>query len=284
MRMPLGFPDGALKSSFEFQPEAGDVVLATYPKCGTTWMQNILYMLFHDGQAIPADQSVRELVPHLEEMGADFIGSLPRPRLIKTHLEKRDTLWRESTRYVLVFRNPFDCVVSFFHHTRGFVQHYDFADGKFEDFLAVFLAGRVDFGDYFDHTVSWLSVCAAPNVFMTTFENMRADLAREIARLAEFLGGKAGAAAIDQALRARIVEDSSFASMSKNQQRWSSKRPNGMTEFVRKGIVGDWRRHFTAATMRPLLTLAEERLAGTVLAHEWAGIFREAHEFCDDDS
>lgn len=282
--MPLGFPVDALRSAFEFRPAAGDVVLATYPKCGTTWMQNILYMLFHDGAEIPADQSVRELVPHLEEMGADFVRALPGPRLIKTHLQKLDSMWRESTRYVLVFRNPFDCAVSFFHHTRGFVKHYDFAEGTFEDYLPVFVAGEVDFGDYFDHAVSWLSVSESENVFWTTYERMKLDLDSEIARLSAFLGGTAGAAAVDTALRESIVAASSFSSMAKNQQRWSSKRPDGMTEFVRKGIVGDWRRHFTAETMRPLLARAEDSLANTVLAQDWSGIFSEAREFCNNES
>ena len=80
MLMPLGFPLETLASSFEFTPDADDVVLATYPKCGTTWMQNILYMLYHEGREIPSDQSVTELVPHLEEMGADFVRARPRPR------------------------------------------------------------------------------------------------------------------------------------------------------------------------------------------------------------
>jgi hypothetical protein len=281
MRMPIGFPLETLVSSFEFTPEADDVVLATYPKCGTTWMQNILYMLFNEGREIPSDQSVMDLVPHLEEMGADFVRARPRPRLIKTHLQRLDSLWLDTARYVLVFRNPFDCAVSFFHHTRGFVKHYDFAEGTFEDYLPLFVAGEVDFGDYFEHAVSWLSVAEQPNVFWTTYERMKADLDSEIVRLAAFLGGPAGAAAEDAALREQIVTASSFASMAKNQQRWSSKRPEGMTEFVRKGIVGDWRRHFSPETMRPLLDRAERSLAATPLAQDWADILAEARSFCD---
>ena len=28
-----------------YQPRAGDIVVATYPKCGTTWMQRIVNLL-----------------------------------------------------------------------------------------------------------------------------------------------------------------------------------------------------------------------------------------------
>jgi hypothetical protein len=48
------------------------LILATYPKCGTTWVQNIMYLLLHDGEPLQADQGDRsEVFPHLEEAGAE---------------------------------------------------------------------------------------------------------------------------------------------------------------------------------------------------------------------
>lgn len=280
MQMPCGFPVEALRSAFDFAPHRGDVILATYPKCGTTWMQHILFMLFNGGSEIPGNSSVRELVPHLEEMGADFVNALPEPRLIKTHLVLSQTLFDPAARYVLVFRNPFDCAVSFYHHTRGFTQHYDFADGSFEDFLEVFNAGEVDFGDYFDHVCSWLEVLGEENVHYTTYERMHANLDLEVARLGDFLGGDAARAAADAAVRGGIVAAASFRNMSRDQQRWSSRRPEGMTEFVRKGIVGDWQAHFSRSALQTLLEKTENRLAGTPLIDEWAGVLSQARQVC----
>lgn len=279
--MPLGFPVDALRSAFAFAPRSGDVLLATYPKCGTTWMQHILYMLHNGGESIPGGASVRELVPHLEEMGADFVAGLPPPRLIKTHLARSEKLYDASARYVLVFRNPFDCAVSFYHHTRGFPKHYDFADGSFEDFLEVFVAGEVDFGDYFAHVRSWLGIADRENVHFTSYERMSADLENEIVRLGRFLGGAASDTVADVAARRRVVDSASFRSMARDQQRWSSKRPEGMTEFVRKGIVGDWQAHFSPQTLLPLLTKTQEHLAGTPLQQEWSDILRAAQRFCE---
>ena len=276
LRMPCGFPVAALRSAFDFAPASGDVVLATYPKCGTTWMQHILYMLHNGGREISRGDSVRELVPHLEEMGADFVRDLPAPRLIKTHLAASRILFSPAARYVLVFRNPFDCAVSFYHHTRGFTRHYDFADGTFEEFLAVFVAGEVDFGDYFDHVLSWLRVVDEPNVHFTTYERMHADLDREVSRLGAFLGGEVARIAADADSRRDIVAAASFRSMSRDQQRWSSQGPKGTTGFVRKGIVGDWLEHFSPNSLRTLLERTQERLAGTPLAAEWAEIIDQA--------
>ena len=52
--------------------------------------------------------------------------------MIKTHLPFAMTPWHDEALYVYVARNPFDCAVSFYHHTRGFPQHYRFADGTFD--------------------------------------------------------------------------------------------------------------------------------------------------------
>ena len=280
--MPAGFPVEALRSAFEFSPGEGDVVLATYPKCGTTWMQHILHMLHHGGSAIDGDSSVRELVPHLEEMGAAFVDALPPPRLIKTHLHASPKLLNEKARYVLVFRNPFDCAVSFFHHTRGFVKHYDFADGTFDDFIELFIAGQVDFGDYFSHVRSWLDVADRSNVFLTTFERMKGDLIGEVAKLGDFLGGPAARAVSDRGMLQQIVDDASFNSMARQQQRWSSARPAGTTAFVRKGVVGDWRAHFSARPLRLLRDRTHTQLNGSVLLQDWAAVIDEVNRVCEE--
>ena len=124
--MPMGFPVEGLDSGMAYRAEADDIFVCTYPKCGTTWVQYIVYLLIRQ-RTLDADDSLSELFPHLEEVGREAVAALPRRRLIKTHLPRDMTPWSSEARYVVVLRNPFDCVVSFFHHTRGFPRHYDFA-------------------------------------------------------------------------------------------------------------------------------------------------------------
>lgn len=271
----MGFPVEGFDSGLRYRPAPGDVFVATYPKCGTTWMQYIVYLLVR-GRPLGAGERLTALFPHLEEVGSEAVEALPRPRLIKTHLPCSITPWHREAKYVYVARNPFDCAVSFFHHTRGFVRHYDFAEGTFDDFFECFIAGEVDFGDYFDHLLSWYARKDEPNVLFVTYERMHAETQRIVADVARFLGGEARDAANAPGRLERIVDETSFASMSRAQRRWSSERPAGMPEFVRRGVVGDWRSCFTPSQAGRLADELERRAAGTGADGLWPAIVADA--------
>jgi hypothetical protein len=271
-RMPLGFPPDGFESGRRYAAQPGDIFVCTYPKCGTTWMQYIVYLLLHAGEPIARGQRLDSVFPHLEEVGSEVVAALPAPRLVKTHFPRALTSFAAGARYIYVARNPFDCVVSFYHHTRGFPQHYDFANGTFAEFFECFIRGEVDFGDYFEHLLSWAALIEAPNVQFVTYEEMKADARAVIVAVARFLGERAESAAQNEAVLARILDAASFDSMAEDQRRWSSARPKDMPEFVRKGAVGDWQTLMTPAQARRLLTVFEERTAGTAVAELWPDI------------
>lgn len=277
--MPMGFPIEGFASALSYRPAASDIFVATYPKCGTTWMQYIVYLLVHQGRPLGPDERLTMLFPHLEEVGGEAIAKLPEPRLIKTHLPFAMTPWNAAAKYICVARNPFDCAVSFFHHTRGFVQHYDFAHGTFDDFFECFIAGQVDFGDYFEHLLSWHARSEEPNVLFVTYERMQADTRKVILEVGEFLGGAARSAVRNPELVARILDETSFASMRRDQRRWSSARPPGMPEFVRKGAVGEWQSCFSAEQAARLADEFERRMAGSKGRELWPGILAQAREY-----
>jgi hypothetical protein len=269
-RMPMGFPVAGLASGQAYEPDDGDVFVSTYPKCGTTWMQYIVLMIVRRGCGLAAGETINDAFPHLEEVGKDAVARWPRPRLIKTHLPFPRAPWSPAAKYIYVARNPFDCAVSFYHHTRGFVQHYDFADGTFDEFFECFVAGEVDFGDYFDHLLSWYTRKGQPNVLFETYETMLADPAGAVVRVGEFLGREAVQTVRDAGRLAAIVAETSFPSMRENQGRWSSARPADMPAFVRKGVVGDWRTHFSARQAERLVAKFAERTGGTPCAELWS--------------
>ena len=267
--MPMGFPVEGFASGQRYRPSPGDIFVASYPKCGTTWVQYIVYLLEHDAEPLAAGQRLDDAFPHLEEVGAAAVRARPEPRLIKTHLPFALTPFASSAKYVYVARNPFDCAVSFYHHTRGFPRHYDFAAGSWETFFECFVRGEVDFGDYFDHLLSWWPRRSDPNVLFLTYERMLDAPTDAVRAIAEFLGRGAGELARDAARLGDVVRLSSFDHMRRDQGRWSSARPADMPAFVRKGVAGDWRNQFSAEQARRLAAKLRERTAGTGIESLW---------------
>ena len=275
-RMPMGFPVAGFESGQRYVAGAGDVFVASYPKCGTTWAQYIVYLLLNDARPLAVGQSINDVFPHLEEVGCEIVAALPTPRLIKTHLAFERTPWNSDAKYVYVARNPFDCAVSFYHHTRGFVRHYDFAEGTWETFFECFLAGEVDFGDYFDNLLSWWPRRVESNVLFLTYERMVADPAAAVAAVARLLGGRAAALVADARGLARVVGASSFGEMQRDQGRWSSQRPADMPAFVRKGVVGDYANYFSPEQARKLVAKMQASTTGTGLETLWPELTPDA--------
>ncbi len=276
--MPMGFPPGGLASALEYRPEPDDIFVTSYPKCGTTWLQHVVYLILNSGEPLAEGETMNDVFPHLEEVGQEGVARLPRPRLIKTHLPFAMTPYLPQARYIYVARNPFDCAVSFFHHTRGFPKHYDFSDGTFDDFFECFVRGEVDFGDYFDNLMSWYAHKDDGNLLFLTYEEMKADTRAAILRVGDFIEA---ATVDDETVIEAVLHHSSFESMRQNQDRWSSRRPDDMPAFVRKGIVGDWINHFSPEQARRLLERFSERARGTDVEVLWPDILKAAREYVE---
>ena len=71
---------------------------------------------------------------------------------------------------------------------------------------------------------------------------------------------------------------SDFEHMRRDQGRWSSARPADMPAFVRKGVAGEWRDHFSAAQARRLAEKFRARTAGTRIEGLWPGLVADALE------
>ena len=270
-RLPASFTLEAFSSALDYAAAPGDIFVTTYPKCGTTWVQHIVYLLLNDGTPLGADEKLDDVSPFLEEAGGGVVQAMPPPRLIKTHLPFEMTPHHEEARYIYVARNPFDCAVSFYHHTRGFPAHYDFADGTFDEYFECFVAGEVDFGDYFDNLASWYEHRNDANVLFLTYEAMRHNPEEAIRTIAVFLAIPA-----DDGLVESVLEYSRFERMRENQDRWSSRRPNGMPGFIRKGVVGDWKSQFSPGQVRRLLEKSSARAEGSKLESLWPDIMADA--------
>lgn len=268
--LPKSFPLECYYSGLRYKPEDGDIFIVTYPKCGTTWCQYILFLLLHEGNPIEKGQKITEFSPHLEETGGEFIAKLNKPRIIKTHLPFDLTPYSGNSKYIYIARNPKDCCVSFYHHTRGFPRHYDFENGTFDDYFELFVNGKVDFGDYFDHMLSWYSQRDNENVLFLLYEDIKSDPDSNIIKIGHFLGGKFADSVNDRDILEKVVRNSHIASMkSIDKIVWSSERPRNMPGFVRKGEIGDWKNYMSEDQIKRMDQRFEEKLGKSNARYLW---------------
>ena len=160
----------------------------------------------------------------IERMGAAFCADqlAHHPRLLKTHFSWANcpkNSKEQLVKFIFVARNPKDCLVSFFHHHRNF-RCYQWAQGAFDVFFELFVAGRLDFGDYFDHLLGWLPHLDEANVLFLKYEEMLADLEGAIRGIGTFLGGNAQKMVESESKFAEIVAASRFDAMQSKQEQF----------------------------------------------------------------
>lgn len=80
------FHEPVVKEALAYKPKPGDVFIVSFPKCGTTWMQHIVYAIFSDGIPPKDMEEFMQRTPFLEVIGARAMESLIRPSAIKAHL------------------------------------------------------------------------------------------------------------------------------------------------------------------------------------------------------
>ena len=147
------------------------------------------------------------------------------------------------------------------------------------DCFECFIDGEVDWGDYFEHLIPWHACKDDVNVLFLTYEDMIANRQRAAIEIANFLGNQYSERLKRSDILNRILHHTSFAEMSQAQSRWSSKRPDKMTPFIRKGKVGDWQNHFSEEQAMRLVEKFRERSAQADIEKLWPGLLDRVEEF-----
>ena len=166
-----------------------DVWVVSYPKAGTTWTQYIVHLIHNGGK--DDGKKITDAVPWIEA-GTQFtevsIDDLTPPRAFKSHMpyDRMPCGPPSSTpsKYIYVARNPKDLATSFYHHY--FAIHVPGIEWK--EFFEYFLVGKVEFGNYFDHVLSWWAHKDDDNVLFIKFEDMKREPVTTITQIATFMG------------------------------------------------------------------------------------------------
>ena len=257
-----------------YQPRASDIVIATAPKCGTTWMQQIVCSLvFQDSTPRPlpvVSPWVEARFRNTPEQLRARLEAQTHRRFLKTHLPIDGLPLYDEVKYIHVARDGRDAVLSMHNHFTGF------SDPQLELFDRIGLEDPAIAREYprlpadpLAYFRDWLrqpvdpersSPGAAPSFFWTTrgywrererdhlllvhYADLSADLDGEMRRIAEFLE-----IPVDEARWPSLVRSASFEAMkAAGDQLMPQARAmfsEGSDRFFHKGESGRWRSTFS---------------------------------------
>ncbi|KAK9508523.1 hypothetical protein O3M35_006063 [Rhynocoris fuscipes] len=277
--------------NFTVRPD--DIWVISYPKCGTTWTQEMVWLLGND---LDYEGSKNKLLfqrfPFLEAVGiiadsqksgsedeewvfnADTISyaeELPSPRFIKSHLPVSllpDQIWTVKPKIIYVTRNVKDAAVSYYHHHRLWNGY----TGVFPLFMQAFLEDKVVYSPFWEHLLEYKKLENEPNILINSFEEMKKDLPSVIRKTANFLGKTLTTEQIEV-----LADHLSFEKMKTNaaingeelikevKQRHGLDPSDPTLNFIRKGEVGSWKVEMSPDVARQFDIWTQKKTKGTIL-------------------
>ncbi|MDP6642842.1 MAG: sulfotransferase domain-containing protein [Rhodospirillales bacterium] len=269
--------DSTYWNDFKFRDD--DIIIATWGKSGTTWVQQIVAQFIFNGETegLPVgDMSmwVDFRLPPLE-VKMPLIEAQEHRRFLKTHLPVDALVFSPKAKYIYVGRDGRDSVWSTYNH------HVNQLDWVYEALNELPYMGPVvqkptttDMREYFyewyekegypfwpfwENVRSWWEVRNLPNVMMLHFQNLKNDMEGEMRRVGEFLGCE-----VDESQWEKMVLHCTFDFMKKNAPESAplqgSLWEGGAETFVNKGTNGRWLDTLTDADVAVYEKRADDEL------------------------
>lgn len=239
----------------------GDVVVSVPAKSGTTWTMNIVYQLFTGGT--PAFRDIYEEVPWIEFLSypgqpwqevVDRVEAMPTGgrRAFKTHSAPPDIPFLKSgfgrsVKYVVVFRNPEEALVSF----RSFLgQHTDewfelwqvpreaLCREDFPSFYHEVVDPKQMQGMFFGFLAAWWPLRTEKNVLFLHYSDMTREHEATVRKIAAFLDIEPSSEQWPD-----ILEYTSFLWMKQHEEKFEARTAGKVPilktgAMIRKGKVG----------------------------------------------
>lgn len=249
------FLDSTVWNRVRHRPD--DIVIATYPKSGTTWMQQIVAQLLCQGYA-DLDLSRHSPWVDMREPGVEgklsALDAQTHRRFMKCHLPLDALAYSPRVRYIYVARDGRDVAFSLHSHYASFLYPWfkSMADPEVDAAYSEPSSDpRAFFRDwmkldgfpalpFFAHVRSWLDHRDLPNLKVVHYNNLKADLAGQVRAIAAFLGIR-----VAEDRWPAILERCGFSYMKQNAARLLSDPEQlfegGAGTFMNRGVSGRWR-------------------------------------------
>jgi hypothetical protein len=225
----------------DYEPDPTDVFIVTPPKCGTTWMQQIVHGLRTRG-SMDFDE-VGRVVPWINmahDVGIDlYAPQVADPRAFKTHSTLDEV--PKGGKYIIVVRDPGDALLSEYHFFEG--MFFERGSITLEAFARGYFIPR---REICRHVLSYWSRRNDEDVLPLCYENIKTDLPRTIEKVADFVG-----IPLDDELRQIVLRQSDIGFMREHKEQFEDHivrkarsaamrlPPDGRLNKVRNGQVGE---------------------------------------------
>jgi hypothetical protein len=231
----------------QYRPSADDVFVVTPMKCGTTWMQNLVYQLATRGShdLSVTGTALYHLAPWLEsrktipaEQGP-LIGGPHPVRLIKTHFPSSLCPFDEAAKYIYVVRHPVSCFASCVDFLRSNLGRMTPSLEACEEW---FCSPEIMWWSPWPQHVSgwWQRAQTSENVLFIRYEDMKQDLRTVADRVQSFLGMPQ----LNDEEMADVLQHCSFEWMSRNFDLFEMQVPHLLqdaSDFFKSGRMDRYR-------------------------------------------
>ncbi|KAM3372812.1 hypothetical protein ACQJBY_019611 [Aegilops geniculata] len=277
--LPDFYAAAAVGLQRRFEPCRDDVIVASFPKSGTTWL-NALAFATMARRAYPAADAGHPLlrlnphqcIPFLENhfrsrAEAGKLEALPSPRLMNTHMPLGMIMpGAGGCKVVYVCREAKDIVVSLWHFMRRLQPEL-----ALDDVLESVCSGAVPYGPVWDHILGyWRASIARPDaVLFLRYEELLRDPAGNVRELARFVGLPFSDAEEEAGVVQDIVKLCSFGHLKPLEANSTGQLdplvPVPREALFRKGVAGDWVNHMTPEMARRLDEIVADKFHATGL-------------------
>ncbi len=229
-----------------YEARADDVFVVTQMKCGTTWMQHLVYEVLRrgNGDLVDSGTALYAVSPWLEALksvpvdDAPLVGTERPSRIIKTHFPVSLCPGGAGAKHVYVARHPVSCFAScvdFLHTNMGaFAPSLD----EIEQWYCS--DERMWWGSWPAHVGGWWQRSLEDDaVLFVWFEDMKRDLASVARQVAGFLG----VAPLTEDELARVLTKCGFAYMQRNEEAFEMHPPHILATEARLFVKGTADRH-----------------------------------------
>ncbi|MBX3002156.1 MAG: sulfotransferase domain-containing protein [Caldilineaceae bacterium] len=255
-----------------YQPCAGDVVIATSYKSGTTWMQEIVRQLIFQGADAPPRHQLSLWLDDRRNPIDEVISKLEAQqhrRFIKSHLPLDGLPFFSEVQYIVVGRDARDVFMSVWNHhanfTPDFLEKINSIPGRVG---APMPAAPDDIHDFWrdwicrgwfawesegypwwgnlHHTQSWWNYRHLPNILFVHYNDLSADLTGEMRRIAAFLGISLPEESLPGMLQILTLDAMREEAVRNEDPNRPSSFKDGARTFFFKGTNGRWKDVLTA--------------------------------------